>query len=464
MAGLLSDHFEDLQYRGAILPFGRTKKGSTVFATPGLLVDAIKSMELPGRALRGENVSADDVTKMAMDTMGGGGLLSRAIPTGDVGGLLGINVFHGGPNRWAPEPGFPQGRPRLDKVGTGESGQAYGHGFYSAEAPGVAQTYKTPEGSYKRLSGHLDPKTEFAFDLMERGYGTSEIMEKMLGKYGDNINFDEALKAIDGARDVGAGQGTLYKLDIPDADAAKFLDYDAPISGDLAKKLNEHPTVQRLNKEFGTENFYKPDQTGGDVYADLARKLAGAKRPNEFNSKAASEIFRDLDIPGVKYLDEGSRAAGEGTRNYVTWDQDVLDRTKILERDGKPVADRNVDAAGEPFVERNITDAGGKPFLDLVESEAKRATKKLKDAGFSVDVNPWQNRFGKSTYLKITAPDGRYGEIRVSDHTLGPSRYQDYVGHLKGTDEFGFKRLSYDEVVEKNDERLDIVINKIFKK
>ena len=459
MAGLLSDRFEDLQYRGAILPFGRTKKGSTVFATPGLLVDAIKSMELPGRALRGENISADDVTKMAMDTMGGGGLLSRAVPTGDVGGLLGINVFHGGPHRWAPEPGFPQGRPRLDKMGTGEGAQAYGHGFYSAEAENVGRSYRDDLTKSRRLQSldgkalpsavNFDPKKvskDFKIPEQDAIYLQKIIkdldssviennMDSIIAKIKSQLDLypksvgdsetDDIVKAMRATYEaelavankykdrIKANTGTLYKLDIPDADAAKFLDYDAPIAADLAKKLNEHPTVQRLNKEFGTENFYKPDQTGGDVYADLARKLAGGKRPNEFNSKAASEIFRDLDIPGLKYFDQNSRGVSNksvfvdgadvrdsrfvseqsaadiylkhdgniekalneakqkfadlnanakdtpqwfsardtmrvleswaddpgvltikdvGTRNYVTWDQDVLDRTKILER------------------------------------------------------------------------------------------------------------------------------------
>ena len=29
-------------------------------------------------------------------------------------------VWHGTPHVWPPEPGFPHGRPRLDKIGTGE--------------------------------------------------------------------------------------------------------------------------------------------------------------------------------------------------------------------------------------------------------------------------------------------------------------------------------------------------------
>jgi hypothetical protein len=74
-----------------------------------------------------------------MDPMTGAMLTAGAAPVGGLlarapAGALGMNVFHGTPNKFAPEPGFPQGRPRLDKMGTGEGAQKYGKGFYSADA------------------------------------------------------------------------------------------------------------------------------------------------------------------------------------------------------------------------------------------------------------------------------------------------------------------------------------------
>jgi hypothetical protein len=54
--------------------------------------------------------------------------------------------------------------------------------------------------------------------------------------------------------------------------------------------------------------------------------------------EAASEALRKAGIPGLKYYDQMSRTGQKGTRNYVTWDQDVLDRTKILEKDGASLA------------------------------------------------------------------------------------------------------------------------------
>ena len=463
MADLLSDRFEDLQYRGAVLPFGRTKKGSTVFATPGLLVDAIKSMELPGRALRGENVSADDVTKMAMDTMGGGGLLSRAVPTGDVGGLLGINVFHGGPHKWSPEPGFPEGRPRMDKMGTGEGAQAYGHGFYSAQAENVGRSYRDDLTKSRRLQSldgkalpsavTFDPKKvskDFKIPEQDAIYLENIIkdldssviennMDSIIAKIKSQLDLypksvsdpetDDIVKAMRATYEaelavankykdrIKANTGTLYKLDIPDADAAKFLDYDAPLSQqppnvqaalpDLLKTINAD-RIRRFGDDatlISYDDFMK--KTGEDLQDHLAVSfgkdvsshpdawLPSAKRA--LQEEAATEALRKAGIPGLKYFDQGSRgviggktidplykrlaetesrnselrektAAGDkgpgrdpyemqlakgeaearnikreidqfnstATRNYVTWDQDVLDRTKILERDGKP--------------------------------------------------------------------------------------------------------------------------------
>lgn len=38
--------------------------------------------------------------------------------------------------------------------------------------------------------------------------------------------------------------------------------------------------------------------------------------------------MRDAGIPGIKYLDQGSRAAGNGSRNYVVFDDKLIDILK----------------------------------------------------------------------------------------------------------------------------------------
>lgn len=36
-------------------------------------------------------------------------------------------------------------------------------------------------------------------------------------------------------------------------------------------------------------------------------------------------MFRDAGIPGIRYLDHGSRGAGEGSHNYVVFDDATID-------------------------------------------------------------------------------------------------------------------------------------------
>jgi hypothetical protein len=38
--------------------------------------------------------------------------------------------------------------------------------------------------------------------------------------------------------------------------------------------------------------------------------------------------MRDAGIKGIKYLDQGSRGAGEGSRNYVVFDDKLIDIVK----------------------------------------------------------------------------------------------------------------------------------------
>ena len=431
--------------RAALLPMVRTMRptGSTMvpeeitsreFGTPQMAVDMLGSALLPGAAAQGYTPTMQDAAQFSLDTMLGGGLLGTA-PRNS----LAANVWHGGPHRWAAEPGFPHGRPRLDKMGTGEGAQAYGPGFYTAESKGVATDYRnvlSPPPSV-RVGGDAMTPSRFANTLSGKAASKYpdmpvEEIERQSGNAARMIfNRAEELKNIDGndnvlmrafldsqskrddnlskilrvARDEmpaakwSEETGTLYKLDIPDADAAKTLDWDAPLSKQpiaVREALNKSviqrnrldDELKKIERQINTEaslnpadtssfdSFFSspmsdkfnalidrkielqkeitdlpdrgfvaevvknnPDITGGEFFNLLKRnagRLTGANpnRTQAESSSAVADALREAGIPGVKYLDQGSRGAGEGSRNYSIWDQDVLDRTKMLERDG----------------------------------------------------------------------------------------------------------------------------------
>lgn len=238
----------------------------------------------------------------------------------------GIVGFHGSPHDFDAF--------KLDKIGTGEGAQAYGHGLYFAENPEVAKQYR-PVRAYvgKAMKGQpidteFDPKWIAQNAADEQG-GVSGAIEhltqvlerrkglKAAGQAEENSKVAEAIELL---RSGGvAPNGKLYTVDLPDSSIEKMLDWDKP----LAK---QSPEVKQLLKDAGLLKQYKenlsdfaapPDTRGAgraqNLYAMLSHKLGGDAK--------ASEYLRSLGIPGIKYLDQGSRGSGNGTRNFVVFDE-----------------------------------------------------------------------------------------------------------------------------------------------
>jgi hypothetical protein len=75
--------------------------------------------------------------------------------------------------------------------------------------------------------------------------------------------------------------------------------------------------------------------TGANLYQSLAHDIQGSTMGGGqshmpiVDAKAeAARRFREVGIPGIKYLDQGSRAAGEGSRNFVVFDAKTVDILK----------------------------------------------------------------------------------------------------------------------------------------
>jgi len=128
--------------------------------------------------------------------------------------------------------------------------------------------------------------------------------------------------------------GSLYKVDLPDDAIAKMLDWDKPLS--------QQPEVMKMLREsleFGPNSTNWAGAPKGQWESNI-----GARTGSDFyirnkwsdNSKAAADALRAQGIPGIRYLDGGSRGAGTGTSNYVVFpgSEGLL---QILERNGSPI-------------------------------------------------------------------------------------------------------------------------------
>ena len=212
--------------------------------------------------------------------------------------MLGKIVYHGSPHKFDA---FD-----MSKIGTGEGAQAYGHGLYFAEAPEVAKGYAQNVRASK-------PSTNFK---LPDGRDVKLINGTDWYVGNQPITHDAAtnlwLKA-------GNNQSNLYKVDLPDEQIAKMLDWDKPLSEQtpyVQKIMNEE--IKRIGGSASTgERTYK--ELMFDARMQGNKSASSAMRSNE-EAIAASNRLRELGIPGIRYLDQGSRTAGEGTSNFVVFD------------------------------------------------------------------------------------------------------------------------------------------------
>jgi hypothetical protein len=83
---------------------------------------------------------------------------------------------------------------------------------------------------------------------------------------------------------------------------------------------------------------------GQDFYRDIAYELAGSSEDSE---KKASLFLKEYGIPGLRYLDGQSRNRGEGSHNYVIFDENLINvlETYYQNRESNP-SDRLSTAQG----------------------------------------------------------------------------------------------------------------------
>ena len=203
----------------------------------------------------------------------------------------------------------------LDHIGTGEGNQAFGWGLYFAGDKSVAEYYR------KELA-----KPRHFFDLVNEN-GITDKYDIVFGqpqKNGQKISINEYREAYSKAAEKS---GQLYKVDIPEDDV--MLHWDKPLSEQpemasaIRKLLMSGEVEQRALDDFGVESreeladmLLDPENTGSDIYGSLSDVFR--------TDKGASEALNSAGIKGIKYLDGTSRNAGEGSHNYVLFDDAAI--------------------------------------------------------------------------------------------------------------------------------------------
>jgi len=315
---------------GSVLPFRKPKEGGPAefgMKHSDLLASLLQALSAPGRAYQGENVDSRDAMNVGLSVLGTNAAVGPRLGPGE----LGANVFHGSPHRFEPTPGNPLGEFNAGKIGTGEGAQAVAYGHYVAENQGVAKDYartlsQERDGPLSRAVadfGREKKDHEFLVSVLEgrepwpiNQAGKPVSKEWLINQIEDRADSMKTLESLKAKRQL---LNNVYKADLADESIPKMLQMELPLekqTAELRKIIEGSGLVSGRGKDAP---FMK-----GDAIYQRAVQLAGSP-------EAASAFLRDLGIPGVSYLDAGSRAAGAGSKNYVVFpgNEKLL---KILER------------------------------------------------------------------------------------------------------------------------------------
>ena len=260
--------------------------------------------------------------------------------------VKGIRAYHGSPHDFD--------RFDLSKIGTGEGAQAYGHGLYFAENEGVARSYR--EGLSRMapaidgkavLESHADgslpqiiadkigiPRSEgigaanIMADSVRTGRPIGDILREKITRekslYGSSTTEAWANKLEDIS--PNASPGRMYEVNIK-ANPEDFLDWDKPLS----------QQSEKVRQAFPPDLHAMPGARAHDVLAERVVPPLPADADSGWTSVVnttndrvmrrdmAARKLREAGIPGIKYLDQGSRTAGEGSRNYVVFDDAMVE-------------------------------------------------------------------------------------------------------------------------------------------
>lgn len=213
-----------------------------------------------------------------------------------------FEAFHGSPHEFD--------RFDISKIGTGEGAQSYGHGLYFAEREAVAESYRQALGDAKVDGKPFDINNPLhrAAALIDEFGSRESALEKARGLAANDIGdfFVSVVRHLESDREIPKieANGHIYKVNIK-ADREHFLDLDKPLaeqSEHVRRALLDHPDPAIA----GTA-----EKHGYDV-RNMMRRIGYHVGPKDMDSTAgreaaAARALSEAGIPGVKYLDEGSR-------------------------------------------------------------------------------------------------------------------------------------------------------------
>jgi hypothetical protein len=238
----------------------------------------------------------------------------------------------------------------MDNIGGGEGAQAYGHGGYHASNPITAKAYQSSTSARNEISftDKIDGRLFDNFDVPPadiRASAQQMIQQEAFSPgYLSSVADDSSYVGLVAKSIMDGGivpkEGNLYRNQLRWPDAAReasdplsdkhFLDWDKPLSeqkdvigsitpesmglqyrqldngkhayvnaeGGVVGNIQSGGTPESFRENWTRQLIREPD-TGADFYKNLSSGL--------FSGDKGSVALRQAGIPGIRYLDAGSR-------------------------------------------------------------------------------------------------------------------------------------------------------------
>jgi hypothetical protein len=313
----------------------RPEAENTLMAALGM-IPAGKPAEAGAMALgrAGERVAE----RVVPQVMSRGGLTAEMLSAMAQGTQSPATVFHGTPHRFT----------KFDssKIGTGEGNQSYGYGLYLAENPNVAKSYQSTLSGYSADGAKLPSDIgavvgAFDGDVSKAIASRKEQLKKWTDSTSDKKHFivkglENEIKRLSELKGKKIeSTGSLMQVDLPDQQIAKMLNWDEPMNE--KEMISLYESLDKVDPRFAMEfqdSWYRMNESTGkgldgqDVYMALMNNL---KTP-----QSVAQTLKDAGIPGIRYLDQGSRGTGQGTSNFVVF-PGMEDMLRIEQINNQPV-------------------------------------------------------------------------------------------------------------------------------
>jgi hypothetical protein len=251
--------------------------------------------------------------------------------------LMGIKAYHSSPHDFD--------KFDLKKIGTGEGAQTYGHGLYFAENPKVSGqggqyweqfTNKFRDRPAEYEAAQMLKREDFNREsAIAKNLSDIQFYQKHPAQFQSQL--DQALAQHEFLTSGKLFGPRTYEVNIK-ADPAQMLDWDKRIRPHQAEAINDTLELRMMQNHPDWRTYMQmqkdiPEASGKEAWQLLTSPEVARMKPPE-----ASQFLQQHDIPGIKYLDEGSRGRQFSnksalfqeplTSNYVVFDPANVDILK----------------------------------------------------------------------------------------------------------------------------------------